>query len=155
MSHIFHSVTRNLQSLFTGTANLLGRKTGFTQRKSKMTGSVFAQTLVFGWLHNPQATLEELAQVAASLGVPISAQGLEQRFGPQAAAFLERLLQDAVLRVVETEPAAIPLLQRFTGVFVLDSTLVSLPRALASLWPGLGGDPKPKQPGQAEAAWQH
>lgn len=151
MSHTFHSVTRNLQSLFTGTANLLARKAGFTQRRSKMTGSVFAQTLVFGWLHNPQATLEELAQVAASLGVPISSQGLEQRFGPQAAAFLERLLQDAVLRVVHTEPAAIPLLQRFAGVFVLDSTLLSLPPALASLWPGLGGDGlKPRRRGRTE-----
>jgi hypothetical protein len=139
MSHTFHSVTRNLQSLFTGTANLLARKTGFTQRQSKLTGSVFAQTLVFGWLHNPEATLEELAQVAGSLDVPISAQGLDQRFGPQAADFLERLLQDAVMRVVQTEPTAIPLLQRFAGVFVMDSTLVSLPRALAQRWPGIGG----------------
>jgi hypothetical protein len=144
MSQTFHSVTRNLQSLFTGTANLLARKAGFTQRQSKMTGSVFAQTLVFGWLHNPQATLEELSQVAASLGVPISSQGLDQRFGPQAAAFLERLLQDAVLRVVHSDPAAIPLLQRFSGVFVLDSTLVNLPRALAHRWPGIGGDGGPR-----------
>lgn len=154
MSPTFHAVTRNLQSLFSGTANLLARQTGFTQRRSKMTGSVFAQTLVFGWLHNPQATLEELAQVAASLDVPISAQGLEQRFGPQAAAFLERLLQNAVLRVVQTEPTAIPLLQRFAGVFVLDSTLVSLPRAWAPRWPGLGGNgSKPRRKrGQAEGS---
>jgi hypothetical protein len=146
MSPTFYVVTRNLQGLFGGTANLFARKAGFTQRRSKMTGSVFAQTLIFGWLHNPQATLEELAQVAGSLGVPISAQGLDQRFGPAAATFLKRLLQDAVLRVVASEPAAVSLLQRFAGVFVVDSTLLSLPRALAYLWPGAGGGgPEPER----------
>jgi hypothetical protein len=140
MADILHSVTHHLQSLFSGTANLLARRTGFTQRRSKLTGSVFAQTLVFGWLQNPQATLEELAQVAASFDVSITAQGLEQRFGPEAAAFLEQLLHEAVSRVVHADPAVIPLLQRFTGVFALDSTVIRLPSALAGRWPGLGSN---------------
>jgi hypothetical protein len=40
----------------------------------------FNQTLVFGFLANPQATLEELTQTAATLGVEISPQALDQRF---------------------------------------------------------------------------
>lgn len=153
MPDILHAVTRHLQSLFTGTANLLARRTGFTQRRSKLTGSVFAQTLVFGWLQNPQATLEELAQVAASFDVSITAQGLEQRFGPKAAAFLEQLLREAVLRVVHADSAAIPLLQRFTGVFAMDSTVVGLPSALAERWPGLGNNSrKSKKRGRKRGA---
>jgi hypothetical protein len=59
-------------------AGKAGRTTGFVQRKSKMGGAEFVQTLVFGWMSNPQATLEELAQTAASVGVEITAQGLDQ-----------------------------------------------------------------------------
>jgi hypothetical protein len=132
------NVVRELQSVFCGTADRLARQTGFVRRQSKLDGSCFAQTLTFGWLHNPDATLEELAQTASSLGVAISAQGLDQRFGRRAAVFLKRLLQEAVLRVVSTEPVAIPLLQRFAGVCLLDSTTITLPPAFARAWPGCG-----------------
>jgi hypothetical protein len=87
------NVARVLHSVFSDNADRTARETGFTQRESKLTGSVFVQTLTFGWLHNPDATLEELAQVAASLGVAISPQGLDQRFGSRAAALLEQVLQ--------------------------------------------------------------
>jgi hypothetical protein len=109
-----------------------------------LTGSVFVQTLTFGWLHNPHATLEELAQVAGSLAVPISPQGLDQRFGPRAAAFLEEMLQDAVLRVFSTDPVAVPVLKRFPGgVNLLDTTTLTLPAAFASAWPGSGRHESP------------
>ena len=74
------------------------------------------------------------------LGVSISPQGLEQRFSPQAADFLLRLLQEAVTQVVTADPVAIPILQRFLGgVCLLDSTTLALPDALADRWAGCGG----------------
>ena len=39
----------------------------------------FVQTLVFRWMSNPEATYEELAQTAATLGVEISSQSIEER----------------------------------------------------------------------------
>jgi hypothetical protein len=36
-------------------------------------------------------------------------------------------------------PEVAPLLQRFAGVFIKDSTVISLPKALATLWQGAGG----------------
>src|SRR5438132_205563 len=139
ITHI--NVTRALQSVFTTTPNLTARRTRFRQRESKLTGSVFVQTLTFGWLENPDATLDELAQVAGSLGVPISAQGLDQRFGPRAADLLQQVLHDAVVRVISTDPVVVPVLQRFAGgVCVLDSTTLTLPEVFAGTWPGLGPD---------------
>lgn len=133
------SVADHLESLFTDVADRLARPTKFVQRESKLGGSEFAQTVVFGWLHNPQATLEELAQAAGDVGVSISQQGLDQRFGPRAAAFLEQLLHEAVLRVVRADPVAVPLLQRFAGgVCLLDSTSLALPAAFARAWRGCG-----------------
>jgi len=133
------SVADHLESLFNDVADRLARPTQFVQRASKLGGSEFARTLVFAWLQNPQATLEELAQAATDLGVPISPQGLDQRFGPRAAAFLEGLLHEAVLRVVQADPVAVPVLQRFPGgVCLLDSTSLTLPAAFARAWRGCG-----------------
>jgi hypothetical protein len=141
ITHI--NVTRALQSVFTSTADLAARQTRFRQRESKLTGSVFVQTLTFGWLNKPEATLEDLAQAAGSLGVPISPQGVDQRFTPEAAALLERVLHDAVVQVISTDPVAVPLLQRFAGgVCLLDSTTLTLPAAFAGAWPTSGCNKK-------------
>ncbi len=44
------------------------------------------------------------------------------------------------MRLLGTEAAAIPLLQRFTRVSVEDCTVVALPACLAEAYPGCGGD---------------
>lgn len=129
-------LTQTLQRVFTTTAETLARRTGFVQRTSKLTGAFFAQALVFGWLANPQASLEALAQVAAAVGVGISAQGLDQRFSEAAAVFMEELLSAAVQTVIAAEPVAIPLLERFSAVVLCDSSTITLPTALAPWWPG-------------------
>lgn len=131
-----------LQTVLTTDADRAARATRFVQRESKMGGAEFAQTLTFGWLANPEATLEELAQTAATLGVPITAQGLDERFTPEAAQCMERVLQHAVQQVIAATPVAIPVLQRFSAVYIQDSTQVQLPAALAELWRGSGGGVK-------------
>jgi hypothetical protein len=140
MAAILAEVAEALPIVFTSTANAAADRTGFVQRASKLTGAAFVQAVTFGWLANPQATLEELAQAAGTVGVPLSPQALAQRFTPQAAACLLEVLQAAVARVLTADPVAIPILQRFPGGFtVLDSTTILLPEALASLWPGCAG----------------
>ena len=93
-------VAEAMQTVLTTTADSAARETGFVQRESKMGGAVFAQTLVFGWLENPEATLEELSQTAAAIGVIITPQGLEQRFSATAAQCLRQVLEAAVDRVI-------------------------------------------------------
>lgn len=132
-------VAQALRTVLTRVANRAARATRFVQRRSKLSGAKFVQTLVFGWLANPDASYEELTQTAATLGVRISAQGLEQRFTEQAAQCVERVLQAAVQQVIATAAVAIPLLQRFRAVYIQDSTQVQLPAVLAPLWAGSGG----------------
>lgn len=132
-------VAQKMQIVLTTVADTAARETGFVQRQSKMTGPKFAQTLVFGWLANPDSTLEELTQTAATLEVQISPQGLDERFKPAAAAFLQRLLDVAIQELIAAEPVAIPILQRFQGVYLLDSSTITLPEDLAAIWPGCGG----------------
>jgi hypothetical protein len=132
-------VAATLHAILTTTADLAGRQTGFVQRASPITGSVFVQTLVFGLLANPQASLSELTQTAAALGVTISAQALDQRFTETASLCLEQVLTAALRCVVTSDPLATPLLARFNGVYLQDSTTIVLPPAFAERWTGCGG----------------
>lgn len=127
-----------MESVLTGTAQAIERSTGFVQRGSKLGGSLFAKTLVLGWLHNPDSSLEGLTQVAAGLGLQITAQGIDDRFSEQAANFLKQLLQAAVGELVCAEPVAVSVLRRFSAVYIDDSTVVSLPDGLAQVWQGTG-----------------
>jgi hypothetical protein len=103
-----------------------------------MGGASFVQTLVLGWLQKPEATLEELTQTSAALGVTITPQGLEQRFNEPAAQCLQKVLEEAVSKVISAEPVAIPILQRFSETYLDDSTTVTLPQELAEVWSGSG-----------------
>ena len=138
MTTVTH-LSKTLQALLTQTANDLARTTGFTQRASKVTGAVFAQGTVLGWLSNPEATLEELTQGLAAVDVTLSPQGLENRFSPQAAELLKQLLARAAQQLISVDPVAIPLLQRFQGIYLQDSTTITLPNDLAAEWRGCGG----------------
>src|SRR4029434_9719492 len=132
-------VARAMGEILTTTAAEAGRTTRFVQRTSPLNGATFSQTLVFGFLGNPQATLEALAQTAAALGVEISPQALDQRFTASAAACLHQVLLTAIARVITAEPVAIPLLERFTAVYVQDSSTIVLPESFAAQWHGCGG----------------
>jgi Transposase DDE domain len=131
-------LSRAMRTVLTTTADEAGRRTGCIKRVRKFTGSTLCQTLVFGWLAKPQATLSDLCQGAATLGVEVSEQSLDERFTPEAAALLKEVLAAAVEQVLAAESVSIPLLRRFCGVYVQDCTQVTLPPQLADLWQGCG-----------------
>ena len=131
-------VSQRIQHLLTHTADHLGRLSGCIQRTRKLTGALFAQILVLGWWQDPQATLEKLSQTAAALGVSITPQSLHERFGPASARFMQSLFDETLHTLVTTDPAAIPLFERFRGVYIQDTSTVSLPDALSPLWQGCG-----------------
>ena len=52
----------------------------------------FAQALVFAWMDNPGATVEDLVASLARADVVLTSQSLEERFTPQSAEFFRLLL---------------------------------------------------------------
>jgi len=136
-----------MQRVLSEVADQAGRTSHFVQRASKMGGAEFVQTLVFGWMSNPEATLAELSQTAATLGVRISPQGLEQRFTEAAADCLKAVLDQAVTELVQGTCPAESFLQRFSGVYIQDSSVVKLPDEFSERWSGCGN-----QRGQGLAA---
>lgn len=129
----------SLQTLFTETADRLGRESGLVKRARTLSGSVFALTLVFGFLDSATATLRQLQQLAATAGVRVSQQAIAQRCSEEAATFLQQMLETAVQTLVCGAPSASALLQRFPAVVVMDSTTITLPAVLRSVWRGCGG----------------
>ena len=131
-------VCEAMQRLLTEVADEAGVSSGFIRRRRKLSGAGFVQTLVFGWMANPQASLEELSQSAATCGVRISGQGLEQRFSETASECLKRVLESSVGMLLEASGGQMGFLGRFRGVYLLDSTVVGLPVSLQKLWQGCG-----------------
>jgi hypothetical protein len=84
--------------------------------------------------------LIDLADWAARFNVSITPQALDQWFCPAGAECLQALIQRAVHALLETERTALPLLQRFAGVYVEDCTTVALTANLAEQYPGCGGN---------------
>lgn len=133
-------VSDALKRVLTRRAKEVERETGFVERSTaQLDGPTFVQTTVFGWMDTPEASYPQLRHVAASLGVSVSTQAVEQRFGTESAALLRQLLQEAVAEVLSSEASAPELLSRFNGVYVQDGTIISLPPELREEWRGCGG----------------
>lgn len=130
--NILSQIAQAMQTVLTTIASSTARETGFIKRQRKLSGANFVQTLVFGWMSNPSATLEELTQTAV-------AQGLDLRFTPEASNFLESILEKAVDTLISAENATVDILQRFNGVYLLDSTVIRLPDSLEEVWQGCQG----------------
>jgi hypothetical protein len=128
-----------MQHVLTEDANRLAKQAGFIQRQRKVTGAGFAQALVFSFLSNPASSRENVNQAAAAAGLRVSTPGLDQRFTARAVVFLDALLQAALSQVVGASRPINGLLARFNGVYLADTTLISLPPALATVWPGVNG----------------
>ena len=116
-------LAETIQTVLGETADTLARETDFIKRERKFKGSSFAQTLIFGWTANPNSTLSELQQTAVASGVEVSAQALDKRFSEEASLFMYRLLQTALENLITANsPVAIPLFERFNGVYIDDAS---------------------------------
>lgn len=131
-------VAHALQTVLTTTAQEAARETTCIIRERVFDGASLCQTLVFGWLTTPAATLDELCQMGARCGALVTPQGLQQRFTKPLADTLKLVLDAAVEQMIATTPAAIALFARFQGIYLQDSSVLTLPPALAEVWQGCG-----------------
>lgn len=136
---IIAKVGAALQHLFGESAAAAAQTSGVIVRQRKFTAFSLARTFVLGFLRNPKASDEELAQLAAQCGAAVTPQAIEQRHTPKLVAFLKELFVKATQIVVGSDQALAPLLERFTSVNVLDSSTITLPDSMAEESPGCGG----------------
>lgn len=145
---ILQRVPDQMQTILQSVPDEVAVHTRLVKRKRKLTGSALAQILVFGWLENPDASYQQLTETAASLGIQVSRQALEQRLTRETTEMLKLTLDSAITEMLEVagRREALALLQQFTGVYVQDSTWIRLPDALHETWKG---QPKKNHPHKA------
>ena len=126
----YRQMSEAFRTFFEQTTETTARQVKFVVRRSKLTGAVFVQTLVFGWSEQPQAALNDLAETAADLGVAITAQGLDERITAAAVRLFETLCQERLRWFQQRLPLDLVVLRQFTAVEIVDSTCIALPAAL-------------------------
>jgi hypothetical protein len=128
-----------LQQVFGEIAELASRESGVIERQRKFDAHSLSKTFVLGFLQNPHASDEELAQMAAQCGAEVTAQAIDQRHSPAMVAFLESQFRQAVKLVIGSEKTLAPILERFTSVTLLDSSTITLPDEMQERFRGCGG----------------
>ena len=96
---ILHQVPDKMQTILETVPDEIAVNTGLVKRKRKLTGSALTQILVFGWLENPEASYQQLADTATIIGTPVSRQALEQRLTPETSEMLKLTLEAAITEV--------------------------------------------------------
>ena len=142
---ILQQVSNKMQTILETVPDEVAAHIGFVKRNRKLTGSALTQILVFGWLENPEASYQQLTETATTLGLQVSRQALEQRLTLETTKMLKLTLDAAVTEMLEVagHREALPLLQQFSGVYVQDSTWITLPDELHETWKG---QPKKNHP---------
>ena len=135
-------VEQSLKHILEERANVLARETGCIERQRKFSGADLLQTLVFGWLSHPDASLETLTSMAATREVQVTDTAVHKRFTQTCAQFLHAVLEE-MTSVVVTADQEVPvkLLHRFEAVVLEDSSSIALPDELVNCWQGCGGAP--------------
>jgi Transposase DDE domain len=128
-----------LQRLFGEIAQKAAEESGVIQRVRKFTPLSLARTFVLGFMRDPNASDEKLAQMAVQCGAAVTPQAIEQRHSPKLVEFLEKLFRGATKLVVGTDKALAPILERFTSVTLIDSTTIQLPDEMQERFRGCGG----------------
>ena len=140
-----------LQTIFGTIAGEVAASTQFVRRQGKINAAAFARVFCLGLVRLPKASLEQLG---AELRVTASAlcQRIQQ---PATAQFLRALLTKALghlTTMAARRSTVIPLLRRFRGVYLSDSTTLTLPASLARTFAGCGGGAGSDDPAAAAAA---
>ena len=90
-------------------------------------------------LQNPKASHGDIASVAAASGVDVSPQAVEQRYSKSLVAFFKVLFEKMAKQIVASEESLAPILNRFTEVILIDSSVIPLPDSQQSEFRGCGG----------------
>jgi hypothetical protein len=121
-------VERSLKYILEERANVLARETGVSNDRGNSAEPIGSQTLVFGWLSHPDASLEMLASVATLRQVDVTDTAVHQRFTQACAHFLHAILEEMTSVVVEADrQVPLELVSRFEAVVLEDSSTVALP----------------------------
>lgn len=131
----------NLSSIFFNFFNETATRNQemLVKRLRKLDGTLFLKTLVFAFLQKDHPSLSEIVQIASSLDLSISEQGIANRFDENAFKFLEAVFFEGAQQLLKSKVKVdLELLNKFNGVFICDTSIIDLPDYFYKMFPGLG-----------------
>lgn len=133
-------MSRTIRSFFIDIADKTAKTTKFVRRKSKLSGSLFLQILVLGFLRNPKSSLNDLSEFSEDhSALDITPQGIDGRINKYSLSFVKKMFDIALDMFRQTVPIPIPIMEQFSAVNITDSTGITLPETLSDEFPGSGG----------------
>ena len=132
-------VSAALKEVFGAAAEAANQETQAVKRKRKFTPVSLAMTFILGMFRNPRASAAQLAMTAAEAGADVSPQAIENRFTPRLVAFLEAMFRRATQQVIASSKSLAPVLERFSSVILMDSSIVRVPDSVQDKFPSTGG----------------
>lgn len=139
MQHItIANIPKKIFNFFTKEAERLAKESRFKIRKSKITPQAFIKALVNACF-SQEFTLEIFAFLLMKQKVTIRKQSLFERFNERTATYLSCLISLS-LKYFQTEKLSHhSSLEQFSAVHIIDSSSISLHKALSLLFKGSGG----------------
>ena len=137
---IITQISKEMKRVLAESADRAAQVAGLIQRQRKVNSRNLGQTLIMGWWQEPNISLEGLTQIGKSLGLAITAQGLDQRFNETTATYLREVLQAIVQIKIENKGQKLPTMGHFTQVYVEDSSIVTFMKEIKAVWQGIGGN---------------
>lgn len=135
---MINELSNKLQELFEVKTKDLSIKSGLVQRSSKLTGSILAKGIVFGFQRNADSSINQLTRMISSFGISISEQGLDKRFSQKSANFFRLLLNEAISIFNAENKIDSGLFKKLSDLKITDSTIITLPYELINEWTGSG-----------------
>lgn len=122
------------------TIDEIARLTGFVQRNSKLTGTIFLSIFTLGMNLYQKPSLNQLLGLLKIIlpDFEISREGFQQRINQYAVTFFEFMLSKSIN--ISVKDVDLKLLNNFKRVLILDSTLIELPKELTTVFKGYGGN---------------
>jgi hypothetical protein len=140
-----------IQKLLSTYAQKANEWARFSQRDTPLNAEKFLQVLVLGWLKDKNASLNQLALSAKDLGLSLSASAIHERMGKEAVMLLASVLRLALEDLRKPCPLPVKALERFSGIYVTDSTQIALSPKLACIFQGNQGNSMLK----LQVAWDY
>lgn len=135
-----NATVAEIQALLTRDVCEVNQWAHFSKWDSPLNAEHFVQTLVLGWLKKQQASLNELAQMAGDLGIEVSGAAIHERMKPSAVVLMAGVMQMALVRWQMRCPLSLTRLQAFSAICVTDSSQISLPAELQTIFRGNQSD---------------
>ena len=148
-------IAEAIDQVFSEGIEEIARASGFVQRQVKVSGKGFVKALVLAFQTNKAASYSEMSACASSLGMPMTAQGMEQRFDESSVQFLQLVLERALtIKLQGVEEQNVPLFKRFKAIHIRDSSSIGLPKELKEVWRGNGNQNGETAAMKLQVSWE-